>query len=255
MRWPVALLLLALGCPTPAIYREVQPGLSCERATRVTYRTLVQLGYTVTELVPATLEHGGMVAGTKTQPDGSTTAGRVRISCDREGAVMTPVEEALVPTYDFSRGFGYSFKTLVQRPDVEEPHAERGLQILVHALEPHEAILDLGGVPTVGGAILVRVTVRNHTDRAIAVDPSRIELVGAAGTSAVALAGPALAAALAPGPGGDRVRGEPLRAGRVAARTTVAGFLVYPAGSYREARVGVEDVETEETEGLVIPVE
>ena len=40
------------GCPAPARYREVRPGLGCERATRVAYRTMLEIGYTVTEVVP-----------------------------------------------------------------------------------------------------------------------------------------------------------------------------------------------------------
>jgi hypothetical protein len=251
MRRLAVLALLAAGCPTPAIYKEIRPGLSCERATRVTYRTLVALGYTVTELVPATPERAGVVSGTKPGPEGGTLTGRVVITCDAEGAVLKPVEDSVLPNYDFSRGFGYSFKELVKHPDVEEPWAGRGLEVLVHALSPQEATLDLGGVATVAGAVLVRVTVRNNTARAVSIDPARIDLVPAGGP----LADEALARALAPGAAGNRVRAEPLRPGRVAAHTTTTGYLVYPPGTYREARIAIEDVETGESEGFVSPVE
>jgi hypothetical protein len=252
--WLLAALLLA-GCPTPRQYREVRPGLSCERATRVAYRTLQTLGYTVDEVVVANPERAGVVGGKKTLPDGSTTGGRVVITCDGQGAKLDPVEDALLPNYEFSRAFGYSFKALVQRPDVEVPEAGSDLEVLVHVVTSQEAILDLGGVPTAGGAILTRATVRNHTDRAVAIDPARIELAPATGDPAPPLAGEALAAALASGPAGDKVRAEPLVAGRVAPRTTVTGFLVYPPGAYREARISIEDVETGETEGFVAPVQ
>ena len=255
MRRLAVLALLAAGCPTPAIYKEIRPGLSCERATRVTYRTLVALGYTVTELVPATPERAGVVSGTKPGPEGSTLTGRVVITCDAEGAVLKPVEDSVVPNYDFSRGFGYSFKELVKHPDVEEPWAGRGLEVVVHVLSPQEATLDLGGVAIAGGAVLVRVTVRNNTARAVSIDPVRIDLVPAGGTASGPLAGEALARALAPGAAGDRVRAERLRPGRVAAHTTASGFLVYPPGVYREARISIEDVETGESEGFVTPVE
>jgi len=255
MWWVAVAALLAAGCPTPAIYREVHPGLSCERATRVTYRTLVALGYAVTEVVPATPERAGVVSGTKPGPEGSTLNGRVVITCDAEGAVVKPVEDALVPDYEFSRGFGYSFKELVKHPDVEEPRAGRGLEVLVHALSPQEATLDLGGVATLGGAVPVRVTVRNNTARAVSIDPARIDLAPAGASASGPLAGRELERALAPGAAGDRVRTRPLRAGRVAAHTTATGYLVYPPGAYREARVSIEDVETGESEGFVIPVE
>ena len=255
MPWVLVLLLLAAGCPAPSQYREVRPGLSCDRATRVAYRTMTELGYTVTELVPATPGANGTVAGTKTRRDGTQTTGRVRVECDAEGAKLVPIEDSVVPDYEFSRAFGYSFKSLVQQPDVEAPKAEIGLEVLVNALSPQEATLDLGGPATVGGAVPVRITIRNHTDRAVAVDPKRIDLMNATGDAKPPLAGGALDAALAPGAPGARVKKEQLAGRKVPPRTTVEGFLVYPPGTYREAQIGIEDVETGETEGFVANVQ
>ena len=247
--------LCLLGCPAPTRYAVVQPGLSCERATRVAYRTLLALGYAVTDLVPASSERAGGISATKAGAEGEPEKVRVRIRCDAEGAVLQPVEEVLVSNYDFSRVFGYSFKTLVQGPDVEEPRAARGLEVLVHVVLPHEALLDLGGVPTVGGALAVRVTVRNHSERAVAIDPAQVELVPADGPSAAPLAGPSLDAALAQNPAAERVRRERLAPARVGANETVTGYAVYPGAAYREARIAIEDAETGETEGFVAPVE
>jgi hypothetical protein len=258
VRWLSLLLVLAVlfGCPAPSRYAVERAGLGCDRATRVAYRTLTTMGYTVTNLVPASPAQRGVLTATKPSAEGGeATSVRVLVSCDGQGAVLQPVEEGLAPNYDFSRGFGYSFTTLVQRPDVETPQAAVGLQVRVEALTPQEGLLDLGAVPTIGGAVLVRVTIRNETDRAVAVDPARIELVPADGASATALSGGALAAALAPGGAGERVRAEQLRKARIAPHTTATGFLVYPPGTYREARIGIEDVETEEAEGFVTPVE
>jgi hypothetical protein len=252
MRWVVVLAGVALGCPTPAQYTAVRPDLSCERATRVAYRTLIALGYTVTNVVVASPERAGAVTGTKAEADGTTRTGRVSITCDGKGAVLRPIEDSIVPDYEFSRAFVYSFTTLVQQPDVAEPAAAVGLQILVHAIGPQEATLDLGGVPTTGGAVPVRVTIRNNTERAVAFDPARLELVD--GEAAAPITGPDLAAAVAPGAAGDRVRADLLGARRVAAHSTATGYLVFPPGPYREARVTIEDVETGEGEGFVIPV-
>jgi hypothetical protein len=196
-----------------------------------------------------------VIAGTKSGPEGETLTGRVKISCDAQGVVLQPIEPGLVPSFEFSRGFGYSFKSLVQRPDVDEPSAAKGVQVLVHAVSPPEALLDLGGVPTTGDAVLVRVTVRNFTDRAVAIDPADVELVTGDGDGRSPLSGAALDAAIAPGAAGDRIRGQRFRPLRVAPGTTAAGFLVYPAGRYREARLSTTDVETDETEGFVVPLE
>jgi hypothetical protein len=141
----------------------------------------------------------------------------------------------------------------VQSPDVEDPQAAVGLEVLVHVVSAQEATLDLGG-PAAAGATAVRVTVRNNTDRAVAVDPQRIELVDAGGSPATALEGGRLEAAIAPGEGGAAVRRAPLRPGRIAPKTTVVGYLLYPPATYREARISIEDVETGETEGFVSPI-
>src|SRR5689334_2590655 len=102
MRWVVILALALCGCPTPKMYSVERPGLDCDRATRVTYRTMNQLGYTVTDLVPATPARPGLVVATKAAADGHDTV-RVRIQCDARGAVLTPLEQDIIPTYDFSR--------------------------------------------------------------------------------------------------------------------------------------------------------
>jgi hypothetical protein len=252
----LAFLVAAVtGCVAPARYAIVQPGLGCDRATRIAYRTFVSIGYTVTSLVPASPEQPGMITATRPDAEGAAREVRVVIRCDAKGATIQPVEGQLLPNYDFSRLFGYSFTALAHQPDVETPRAGKGLEVQVRVISPHEAILDLGGTPTQGTALLVRVTVRNQTTRAVSVDPERLALVPAQGESALPLAGAALAAALAPGPAGERVRNEQLHSGRIAAGTTVAGYLLYPEGVYREARIAIEDVETEETEGFVTPVQ
>ena len=254
MRWLTLFVVALLGCPAPKQFSVERPGLDCDRATRVTYRTMNQLGYKVTDLVPATPARPGLVVGTKPGTDGVITA-RVRIQCDARGAVLQPLEEDLIPTYDFSRSFDYSFKSLVQRPDVEVPIAAKGLQVLVHAIGVHEAVLDLGGAATVGDAVPVRITVRNNTDRAVSIDPAEVELVTSAGSRATPLTGAALSSALVAGAAGDKVRAEKLEKKRVSPNSVMTGFLVYPPGVYREAQLSITDVETEESEGFVAPVQ
>ncbi len=247
--------MVLLGCPPPSRYAVERPGLTCERATRVAHRSVIQLGYTVTDLVPARPDRAGQITVSREVADGTVETARVVIRCDGRGAVLQPYEDAFFPTFEFSRAFGYSFKTLVQRPDEEEPSAARGLEVQVKVLTAAQAILDLDAVPTTGGVVLVRVIIRNNTDRAVALDPSHLDLVPAGGEAAAPLAGPALAAVLTPDAAGARVRAERLAPGPIKPRTTVRGYLVYPTGAYREARVAIEDVETGETEGFVTPVE
>src|SRR6266478_9321609 len=105
MRWVVVLAGIVLGCPTPAQFTAVRPGLSCERATRVAYRTLIALGYTVTDVVVASPERAGAVTGTKADAEGTTRTGRVSVTCDGKGAVLRPIEDSVIPDYEFSRAF------------------------------------------------------------------------------------------------------------------------------------------------------
>jgi len=247
--------MAAVACFAPKRYAVDRPGLECDRALRVARRTLDTLGYTITEMVQPKERAPGVVAGTRTLPGGKVTTGRVRIVCGAGGAELQPIEDSLVPDYEFSRAFGYSFKSLVQRPDVETPVVESGVQVLVESLDVYEQRLDLGGDAVRRGDTLVRLTVRNGTDRAVALDAAGLTLVTAQGATSQPLAGDAAASVIAAGAGGDRVRRELLQRLEVPARSTAVRFAIYPGGPYREARINVEDVETKETDGFVAPVQ
>ncbi len=260
MRWlargtGLVLLMAIVPACTPARYVVERPGLDCERAVRVARRTLVDMGYTITDMVQPKGGTSGFVTGTKRTPDGQTAKGSASIRCSATGAEVRPIEGSLLSGFEFSRRFDYGFTSLVQRPDVETPRVESGVQVLVQVVDVYQSRLDLGGEAVRGGNVLIRLTVRNGTDRAVAVAKERLTLVTADGTSAQALGGPALDAAFAAGPAADRVRHELLGKLEVAARTTSFRFLVYPSGVYREARIAVEDVETGESDGFVTAVE
>jgi hypothetical protein len=255
MRWLVSLLIATTACFAPTRYAVNRSDVDCQRALRVARRTMDQLGYTVTEMIEPKEHVPGVIAGTRRLPSGSTTSGKVRIVCDAGGVRLQPIEDSLVPDFEFSRAFGYSYTSLVQRPDVETPVVESGVQVLVESLDVYEQRLDLGGEAVGKGKVLARITVRNGTDRAVAVDGSKLSLITTGGTSTEPVSGPSADAALASGPGGDRVRRELLGRLEVPPRTTAVRFLVYPGGAYREARIDVEDVETGETDGFVTAVQ
>lgn len=254
MRRVLPLLLLVAGCPAPKQYAIQRPDVTCERAVRTAHRTLLTMGYTVTSLQPPIAENPGVIVATKPGPDGTPLVGRVRIRCTGQGTDIQPIEDALIPNYEFSRGFGYSFKSLVQRPDVEDPQKAVGLQVLLQALDPIKARLDLDAEPVRGDAVLIRVTVRNNTDRAVIVDPGQVELQDG-GKGAKALSGGAVDAALAGNPAGATVRKDQLTRAPIGPNTTVVRYLLFPPGRYREAQLAVEDVETGESDGLVMRVE
>lgn len=258
MRWRRLCLLLAVvaGCPAPGLYSVELRGEPCERAARLAYRSMTELGYEVTSVVAATPERGGKVEGTKTAPDGSRRTASVRISCDAEGVRMQPVEGALVPSdYDFSRSFGYSVQTLAKLPDTSAPTEAQGLEVLLEHVDEPRARLDLGGPALAAPAVLLRVTVRNHTERAVVVDRDRVLLTSAGGGLASALPRPAEEAALAAGAAGAAVRRGLLGRETVAPGDTIQRYLVFPSGDYADGQVAIEDPETGESDGFVVPVQ
>lgn len=256
MAWLLVLLVATASCVAPKRFAVDRPGLECDRAVRVARRTMETLGYTVTEMAAAKGERvPGVVGGTRTLPDGKVTTGRVRIVCTPGGAELQPIEDSLVPDYEFSRAFGYSFRSLVQRPDVETPVVQSGVQVLVESLDVYEQRLDLGAEAVVAGNTLIRLTVRNGTDRAVAIDADGVTLAAAGGSATKPLDAAAAASTLASGAGSDRVRQDLLARLEVAPRSTAVRFAVYPGGGFRDARINLEDVETREIDGFVAPVQ
>jgi len=233
-----------------------RPELSCDRAVRVVHRTLTTMGYTVTRMDVPRGDAPGIVTGTKTNPDGTTSEGSARIRCTPAGVEVQPVEGAAFSDFSFSRGFRYSFLSLVQRPDVETPIVQAGVQVLVERIDSFRARLDLDGPALAGDATLVRITVRNATDRAVALDAADVTLTRAGGDSASPLAPDAAARVLATGPGGDRVREALLAHLDVAPKATAVRFLVFPpAPDYSEGQIAVTDVETGESDGFSVPLQ
>jgi hypothetical protein len=116
------------------------------------------------------------------------------------------------------------------------------------------ATLDLGGWPMAGDDVLVRVTVRNGTDRPVVIEGSSIALLSPSGDPVAPLDNGALAASLGTGDAASVVRGRLLQPTRVEPGTAVERFLVFPPGQYGEAQVALEDVETGEADGFQVPV-
>ena len=254
VRWLAAMLILLAGCPAPRRYAVEQPGMPCERGTRLAFEVMQQLGYTVTEAVDATRAAPGRVAGTKRRPDGTIDRGVVRVTCTATGVTFQPVEGDMIPTFEFSRGFGYSATALAKQPPTERAVGGGGLQVTIEDIGVPRATLDLGGWPMAGEDVLVRVTVRNGTDRPVVIEGSSIALLGPGGDPVAPLEDGALAASLSAGGAGDTVRARLLERTRVEPGTAVERFLVFPPGQYAEAQVALEDVETGEADGFQVPV-
>src|SRR5262249_29125562 len=151
-------------------------------------RTMMQLGYTVTEMIQPKDQTPGLVQGTRTLKNGSVTTGRVRVVCNASGADIQPIEDSLVPDYEFSRAFGYSFKELVQRPDVDTPVVEPGVQVLIEAREKGGQRPDLGRTAGGGGTPPVRLPAGTAPAGPVATAGSALTLAAADGSARQPLA-------------------------------------------------------------------
>jgi hypothetical protein len=222
------------------------PGEQCPRATRLAFRSMTALGYRVTAVVEPSPLRAGRVDGVKRRGDGTEAQSRVRIECEPDGVRMQPMEDALIPSdYDFSRSFGESVKTMAEQPDLEEAGTE-ALEVLMRRRDR----------PRLARAgMLVRITVRNDTDRAVLVQRDRIVLVTGSGSVASALSGGALATSLGSGTATAPVRAGLLEREQVPGRATIHRYLVFPEGAYTHAQVSVQDVETGESDGFVVPLQ
>jgi hypothetical protein len=247
MPWRLLLLLSVIGCFASGKYMVVLPGEQCPRATQLAFRSMTALGYRVTAVVEPSPVRPGRVDGVKRRGDGTEAQSRVRIECEADGVRMQPVEDALVPSnYEFSRSFGKSVKTMAETPD---PQGGSGTEAL-------EVLLQRRATPRLAGAgTLVRITVRNDTDRPVLVKRDRIVLVTGSGDVARTLSGRALEATLGSGKAATTVREALLDHERVPNRATIQRYLVFPEGSYTHAQVSVQDVETGESDGFVVPLQ
>jgi hypothetical protein len=260
-------LLLGAACASSR-YRVERRQLACDDANRHAHATLVRLGYEITRFDPAAPRVRGVVAGRRKVPEG-VRHGQVRIVCG-ETVILQPVEGAwFLPNFDFSRDVFYGLVTVIDRPP-SPPAAEAvapGLRVALHPLERFEARKELGVDVEALGLLAVRAAIANRTPRVYALDAERIVLIDAAGERVAPLGPAAIAArvraqvqAAAPGtaPAVDaaavaRTLGERrLAGGRLAAGELRGGFLFFPAGSYRSARVTLVDEETGEAEGTVV---
>src|SRR5262249_60509471 len=96
MRWLFVLAVVAAGCFAPRRYAVERPGLECDRAVRVVRRTMMELGYTVTEMIQPKDQTPGLVQGNRTLKNSSVTTGRVSVVCNAGEAEIQPIKTSLV---------------------------------------------------------------------------------------------------------------------------------------------------------------
>ena len=134
MRRGTVCLLLAVGtllagCPAPTQYAIRRPDLDCGRATRVAYKTLFNMGYTIIGMVEPSVRRPGTIQGVKKTDDGRTVQGSVRINCDRESRNVRGHCNRLIR--DWVAGRDLDEESLKQLPPAERDAIEAEIRAAV----------------------------------------------------------------------------------------------------------------------------
>jgi hypothetical protein len=273
-----ALVTSVAGCTPPIRHYDIRDRpLTCAQANTYTLRTLQSMGFTLTAFQPAADGRPGVARAWRAERGAQTVrvditcaGGRADVLADEEGKWLNQIE--------FRRGFHDSFDGVVALAEANEQaaraaaargdsRAAHGLRVLLEPVPGPAAQLDFEMDFQPAGVLPVRVTIDNGTERLYRLAPEAVVLVDAAGARVRPLAlddvvrrlrdAPVPTGSSAPA-GGDagaiaaRLRDKALVATEVGARQQTVGFLFFPAATYVKGRVSLEDVESEEAEGVVV---
>jgi len=239
--------------------------VSCTEATHAAVQSVRTMGYTVTDVKRATAQEPGLVIGVRERgfaPANPVAGGqdtmKVRVTCSDRGSSFEAVsDEGGLAQLNFSSRFSSVVKKEVATKAVRQtrPAEEaRGLIVKMEPLRPGDAIGIFGEDLVSVGVTPVRVDINNRSDRRYLFDGKRVTLVTTQGKREKALTPAAAAAALGQGGGviAQRLREKAISEGEIGPDGTRTGFLYFRASTYRNARVVVTDVESEEPEGFSI---
>jgi len=253
--------------------------LTCEQANQYAYRSIQVMGFAITEFEPAAIGRPGTLRGWREHYDGTQRV-TVAITCAAATAGVIASEDGrFLGQLEFKRGFYMTFTSLVsqaeanaaaataeeQRP-LEQKRAQ-GLQVLLQPVHGLGAKLDFDLDLAAGGVLPVLVTIVNVSSRRYTLNQEDIVLVEKDGTRVHALAAGAAAAQVGRAlrqAAGDaaadvddaaikaRLESRLFRSRSVTANETVSGYLYFPLAGYVKGRVVLEDVESEESEGVMV---
>lgn len=245
--------------------------LACEQANRYAHETLKTMHYTVTAFTPAPPGGRGQLKGTK--DDRSVT---IAITCTGAGPTLDASEDGKwLGQVDFKRAFYLAFTGVMSQQQAAAAAAEReaalppaqrkqqGLDILITPAPGVEARMDFAFDFAAADVLPVRIDVHNRSRRRYRLDPGQIVLMRGDRARVHPLSIPDVAARLASVPATSpqpndaatihaQLDAKCFAATHVAPETSLAGYLFYPLGSYAHGRVVVTDVDSDESEGVVV---
>lgn len=242
------LVLLTAGCVGRYV-RVEQKGMTCGEAHQIALATVQRLGYSVSESTKPAPGSPGTVTGIR-GTGSQTKRVLVQVFCTAMGAEVEARSEGEgLPDLSFASEFQKGFATLAaQRPRPRELAAQ-GVDVAVH---PERAAANNLGVDfSALGVVPVNVRIANHTPRSYRLRLTQIVLQSESGQRVPPLPAGEVLTKLAEE---SRLQVAPrlLRDRTIHPGEQIEGYLFFPFAAYSKARVNLEDLEAEETEGFTI---
>lgn len=247
------LILLAVavalnGCAARYVRIE-EKGMSCTEAHQVSIDAVRKMGYTIQEVSKPTPGVPGVVTGERSIGS-STSRVMVHVFCTTLGAqVEAKAEGGTLENLSFQGEFKKSFQTAATVKAPVREVAEAGVDVLVSPLRSNDP--ELGIDLSNSGALPVRVRITNRTSRVYRFRTSALVLQSGDGQRVNALRASQVTAKL-PAPEAAALESKLVRDATLRPGDAVSGYLLFPFGGYSRARLTLDDVESEETEGFSI---
>lgn len=267
--------LSVFGCGTVApktenaelrtAYAIHQPNLTCDQANQFSYRVVERLGYTIRAFSPAKPGVPGTVNGVRASELGEEPVS-VQITCAADGVHVdanaeSPLDIAaenalpLSSTHTVSQGkisgvaparvyfrrafYAYFMGRMEAAARGESPTPQGQMQIKLTPITGMEATLEFG--KPIVNLFTVRVEISNTTTRAYVVEVDKIVVFTPEGKRVPPVSADTAALPV-----------PPLATQQLAPGARLKGYLYYPPGSYRSARGGMIEKESQEHEGFDI---
>lgn len=223
--------------------------MTCAEAQQVAIAAVQRLGYRVQDASSPQPGVPGVVVAEK-QTSSRTARVLVQVFCTALGAeVAARAEGEGLGNLNFAGEFQKAFAAAVSAPPTPRALATTGVDVAIVLERPANNGLRIDF--SNAGIVPVRVHIANYTPRRYRLLGEHIVLQTASGERVQPLP---LSRVLAevPEPVRESVASQLLQGGTIAPRSEMHGYLFYPFRSYVRARVIVEDVDSEETEGFTI---
>lgn len=241
---------VVLGASCAGRYVRIEEkGVPCGEAQQIAVGTVQRLGYTIAEVTQAQPGTPGVVVGER-QLGTRTARVLVQVFCTTLGAeIQAKAEGQGLENLDFAGQFEKTFAAVASARPTPRPMAESGVDVAVVLERPSANGLEVD--LSSAGVLPARVRVVNRTQRRYRLHADGVVLQTFQGSRVQPL-GLADVAQILPVEKREAATAKLLRDIVLQPGAEVDGYLLFPFGSYARARVTLEDLENEESEGFTI---